>query len=270
MAEQRLARGARLGLRGAAGVAQRAQLGRVELGRQLRRRPLRERHQQLVLRRGQRVAALRALERDDADGPQVGGERVVVALHPLGRHVRGRADERLRHRHRLLQLLGDPKVGDAHRARRVEQDVGRLEVAVDDALRVQVLQPAQHLQQDVREDALRQPHHDRPALALRRLVQLLVGGEQLLERAAVHVAEREVHLPLEVEGVEEGHEVRVRQPDQHADLVEQLVPLRLVADVDRLERQQLAGRLVLRQPHGAAGAGPERLQRLELLERERR
>ena len=46
---------------------------------------------------------------------------------------------------------------------------------------------------------------------------------------------------------------------------EQLLPLRLVADADCLEREQLSGRCVPRQPHGAARATAERLQRLELL-----
>ena len=52
-----------------------------------------------------------------------------------------------------------------------------------DALRVQISQTAQHLQDDVSEHTLWQP--DKPSLTLRHCAQLLELGQELLERAAV-------------------------------------------------------------------------------------
>ena len=64
----------------------------------------------------------------------------------LGRHVRRRADELAGHRHaRLLQHAGQAEVVDAQPAVGRQQQVGRLDVAVDDALLVGVIQGVGHL-----------------------------------------------------------------------------------------------------------------------------
>ena len=138
---------------------------------------------------------------------------------------------------------------------------------MDDAVGVEVAQPAEHLEQHAREHALGQAERRHRRRARR---QRLVRAEEVVERAAVAVAEREVDVAVEVEGVVQRHDVLVVERAQHVQLVEHLVALPLVGDVDDLERDRLAARAVAREPHGAARAGAERLQRLELLERERR
>ena len=76
------------------------------------------------------------------DGPEavdVGGRgQHALALGLLGRHVAGRADDgpRLGHRRVALDALGQAEVGDVRLAVGVQEDVARLEVAVQDAVLV--------------------------------------------------------------------------------------------------------------------------------------
>ena len=92
-------------------------------------------------------AACEDLVEDDAEGVDVGA--VVDAggvLALLGRHVVSAAHGRVRDgqlardRGRAADDACDAEVGELGRARRVEQDVGRLEVAVDDVVLVGVLE----------------------------------------------------------------------------------------------------------------------------------
>mmetsp|Transcript_51022 Transcript_51022/g.134986 ORF Transcript_51022/g.134986 Transcript_51022/m.134986 type:complete len:299 (-) Transcript_51022:812-1708(-) len=101
-----------------------------------------------------RVAARQQLERDDAERERVDHRR-ARALHVLGRHVQrgaggvgglhvgdGRAARAVAERAR------DAKVADARDVGAVEEQVGGLDVAVDDGVRVQVRQPAHNVAQD--------------------------------------------------------------------------------------------------------------------------
>mmetsp|Transcript_50583 Transcript_50583/g.168928 ORF Transcript_50583/g.168928 Transcript_50583/m.168928 type:complete len:219 (-) Transcript_50583:3-659(-) len=73
----------------------------------------------------------------------------------LGRHPVRSANHRPPLRHGVLQLRDNAEVGELDLPARVEQHVRRLDVAVDHlALRVQVIQPAQHAAADVRDARL--------------------------------------------------------------------------------------------------------------------
>src|SRR5207302_10241176 len=66
--------------------------------------------------------------------------------HSLGRELGGRR----------LRSLGDPEIGDVHAARRVDEDVVGLDVAVDDAAPVRVGERVGDLARDTRRVADRQ------------------------------------------------------------------------------------------------------------------
>jgi len=66
--------------------------------------------------------------------------------HSLGRELGGRC----------LCRFGDPEIGDDHAARRVYEDVVRLDVAVDDAAPVRVRERVGDLARDARRVSDRQ------------------------------------------------------------------------------------------------------------------
>ena len=70
------------------------------------------------------------------------------ALDLLGRHVVGRSEDDAGGGHGGGGESGDAEVHDLHRAVLTDEDVGGLDVAVDDAGLVGVGQPVQHLQDD--------------------------------------------------------------------------------------------------------------------------
>ena len=93
--------------------------------------------QQLVQRQAQRI--------DVAAG-------VALAFERLRRHVAQRAQDVAGVRQIVAAgsgHLGQAEVGDPHRAAHVQQQVGRLDVAVQDALLVGVFQGIGHLPADV-------------------------------------------------------------------------------------------------------------------------
>ena len=77
------------------------------------------------------------LVEEDAQGPPVDVFSVAYAHDDLGREVLGSAAKRLGLRARLV-LLGETKVGEAHVACVIKQNIFGLQVAVDDILRMQV------------------------------------------------------------------------------------------------------------------------------------
>jgi len=96
--------------------------------------------QELVGRgRVERDLAAEALVGYDAEGVLVGGAGDLGPAALLGRHVIRRPEEVSRGAGRgLLDLLGDAEVCDGHPPARVQHDVARLDVAVDDAVLVGV------------------------------------------------------------------------------------------------------------------------------------
>ena len=161
-------------------------VGGHHLGAAGQRRRLRDRDRAKDLDDGaarERGLARQHLEEDRADREQVGGGAEDLALPLLGRHVAWGPHERPRLRQRDLgsELLRhrprEPEIQQLHAVRR-EKDVRGLQVAVDDAPRVQGLQRRQHPQRDPERLS------DRNALA----------GETLLECLALQQLHDEVEL----------------------------------------------------------------------------
>ena len=97
---------------------------------------------------------------------------------------------------------------------------------------------------------------------------LLVLGAAALERAAVHVLECEVGGSLELEAIVHGDEIGVVELAQHAQLVEEGVPLLpcVARHMHNFERKQPACRSVAREAHGPTRTSAELVQRLYLVE----
>jgi hypothetical protein len=134
-----------------------------------------------VVAAGEERAAVDELHEDAADGPDVDGRRVVGGVEQqLGRAVPPRHHV-LRHHVAVGGRARQPEVADLEVAVGAEQQVAGLEVAVDHAGGVDVLEPAQDLVQEVLAVLLR---------------QLLPGADDLVEvrlhelHADVHVVER--------------------------------------------------------------------------------
>ena len=87
---------------------------------------------------------------DRAEGPHVGGAAEAPTLQRFGRHVQRRAGDgevggaRVE-RVGAVDVLGDAKVAESDDALHGEEDVGRLDVAVQDGAAVAVLQREGHL-----------------------------------------------------------------------------------------------------------------------------
>ena len=137
------------------------------------------------------------------------GRDVLAAHRLLGAHVRRRADGHARacqplpssHAHRAR----DAEIGH-ERATVGEQDVLRLDVAMDDALRVRVRQRLG--------DLLRQ---------VERFVdrQLLLAIELVAQRRAFDEGHRVVQLPVRRARVEHAHDVRVLERAADLDLAQE-------------------------------------------------
>ena len=81
------------------------------------------------------------LMQDRAETPPVDRGAVAELVQHLGRDILGRATDRARALGRAAYAcLGEPEVAEPHVAVAVEQNVLRLEVAVDGAVRVQELE----------------------------------------------------------------------------------------------------------------------------------
>ncbi len=146
--------------------------------------------------------------------------------------------------------LGDAEVehlDDLHAVDPREEDVGRLEVAVDDARRVGAIDAAGHLPEHVRH--LRRGE---PTPALQALLQALA-----LEQLHRHEGEPPVR-PV----VEDLHHVRAaelrRRPRLELEAAEQLPRVRPVGRVDQLDRDGGAQRHVIGEPHLPHGPRAER------------
>jgi len=77
---------------------------------------------------------------DEADRPEVRLCGVFSFFKDLRRHVKRCPDDRFHHRFLTFEALGEPKVTQLA-GRLLEEDVGRLEIPVDDSAFVEILGP---------------------------------------------------------------------------------------------------------------------------------
>ncbi len=159
----------------------------------------------LVQRRGRRVGTERRVAEqqlvDDAAqrvhvGRGVGG----AAQRPLGGQVEAGADDvagRGQRGRGVVDELGDAEVADLDRTLRVQHQVARLDVAVDDALAVRGGQPGGGLAGD-------------PGDLLG--VDAFLGGQQVSEALPLDQLHHEEEPVLPRPEVEHGHQMRMAQP----------------------------------------------------------
>ncbi len=196
----------------------------------------------------ERLVAGQHLVEHHAQREEVGPVVHLLALDLLRRHVVGRAEE--------LTLLGevravepgDAEVRDLHPVVRGDEDVRRLDVAVDDPVRMRVVQRVPHLGDGVDHELHRQ-----------RLVVL----EQELQVRPAHVLHGDEGDPVlaRLHHVVDGDDVGMGQDAGALRLAHEAEPELLhllvldgVADAERLERDQTADQRVAGEvdhPHGA-------------------
>ncbi len=241
-------------------LLERPQADRLQVARHPRQE-LRGGHRLGVADQVERVQDRRPPERRPAGehlverGPQgvlVGGRPGLLGpARLLGGHVAGRAEDRPAARlGRVgLQPLDQPEVGDLGRPVAREQDVGRLDVAVDDPAAVgHVHGPGQRL--------------DDPG---RVLDGLRLGGDPLRQAAPIEELQREIGQAVVLADLEDLDDVRVVDGGDGAGLgleAGQVAGSRAGAGEDHLERDQAVEpglpRLV-DDPHAALAQHPQDL-----------
>ncbi len=194
----------------------------------------------------ERRPALQSLVERGAQGPQVGGGAGLGALDALGGDVVDRTDH-------LAGLgerggaggLGDAEVGEDDAPVVAEEDVARLDVAVQHAGRVGGAQGRDHAAPDAGGDLGR----DGTAL------------EHVAERRGRHVLHHDAGQAAVVDHIVDDHDVGVGDAGRAAGLpagalVEggELVLLQAGGDVEPLDRDLTAEQLVLGPPDGAHAA----------------
>ena len=190
------------------------------------------------------------LIQDDAERVDVGALVDLLAEDLLGRHVFRRADHVAglgELRVALLLRGGDAEVHDLDQARVVDQHVGGLQVAVDDAGLVR---------------------HGHAGGDVHRVAHGLVERQRLVvdlvaERVRREVLHRDRVVAADEQEVVDADDVAVRDLARVAQLVhEPLHHLLVLRDVrvQELEHQPLVDDRVLHQQHGAEGALADLLQ----------
>jgi hypothetical protein len=168
---------------------------------------------------------------DDAERIDVGSViHLGRSLQLLGRHVMRGAQGRARPGERDLlrrgaDQLGDAEVGDLHTALGIEQDVLRLDVAVQNALFVGVLQRLT----DLRHDGQRLSRREPP------------GPHRLAQVHAIHELHEQVVKAARLSKVVHADDVRVVQSGEHpAFAVETLGEVRIAGQPvgQQLERHE--------------------------------
>ena len=191
----------------------------------------------------ERHLAREQLEQEDPGRVQIGRLVHRRAARLLGREVLGGADDRARLRHLARPGARDAEVRDLDAPLVVDEDVVRLDVAVDDAVPVRVAEGGEHL-----------PHvGDRDRDGARA-----AGDDQLLERPPLDVLHDDEVRAAGLAAVEDRDDVRMRETGGVRRLPpEALDELRVVrvAVVEHLDRDLAAELLVLGEPdvgHAAA------------------
>ena len=177
------------------------------------------------------------LQQHDAEGEDVGSVRELPAGRVLGRQVaEGAHDARGHVRVGVRRELGQPEVGHHGLEVGVQQDVGGLDVAVDDprvAVLVEVGEALGGAERDLHAGV---PVHDGPVLGIQVVLQRVVGHELVHEHAlvagdavaderhqvaVVHAADDlhlrlELALPLSAAGLELLHRHLLPAAGEHA------------------------------------------------------
>ena len=156
------------------------------------------------------------LVQDAAEGPHVARAAVALAIDELGREVERRAHARVRHAERLVEHSRDAKVAQPHLASRGQEDVLRLQVAVQHAAGVGVAQC--------------EPEHGHPLedrrLGERRSQLLLLVDGQSKVAAVSKVHEQEQASAVFKVLVQLDDVTAVFQQIQHLALAQRLLSLR--------------------------------------------
>ena len=213
----------------------------VQLGRDVRtqlRRRLRRGREVLHRYLDRRLAVEGRLSRqelveDDAERVEIRARIDLAAARLLGREVLRRPHDRARLGHLARPGARDPEVRHLHAALAVDEDVVRLDVAVDDAMPVREAERGEDLARVLDRDV------DRSGAA---------ADDQLLEGAAVEELHRDVVRVLRVAAVVDRDDVRVVERRGvlrlAAEALDELVVVR-VAVVEDLDRDAAAELLVL-------------------------
>jgi len=111
-----------------------------------------------------------------------------------------------------MEGLRDPKVGDEGSPRRVQQDVFRFDVAMDDALRVGLVETIGHITGDPENFLDRRP-----------AVPIEFGPETLARHQRHDEIRKRFAFPVERTRIEQRQDMRVLEGRDHSDLAEESV-----------------------------------------------
>ena len=209
------------------------------------------------------VGSGKHFDNEAANGPNVGFASVCRLPHHLGRHPENGALQRhalkalvsalraRREKRRGFDALGDAKVGDFDATFVVDEDVGTLDVTVDDILRVEVGETGQDLSDEVGDEGL---------------AEWTVVDKHCGDGATGDVFEENVQMRVVIVRAEVLHDVGVLELTEQADLMLQcsehvllLLDRDLVAavfgrDLDLLDRHEFSGDGVKGKIHAAETA----------------
>ena len=198
----------------------------------------------------ERPRAGQQLVHDGAERIQVRGAGEIQALHLLGRHVAGRTGDALDARDVGVGHQGDAKIDDAHVAVLREHDVRGLDVAVNHATRVRVVQRLGALE-----------HQLDDVVDAQQVVGAAVGGQGA---RAVHVLGDDVAVPILFTGVVDRQDVRVVQHAHHVRLGQEHLArdARALLVAGHVQAVDLDGHVaavvrIVREIHGAGAAATD-------------
>ena len=156
------------------------------------------------------------LPEHDSERVDIGRGRDRLAARLLGREVFAGAEHRPGLRDAVIdvQRAGDAEVGHLHLALAAEEDVLRLDVAVDEPVVVREREPVGDRERELERPSDRQPA--RPE-------------DELLEVLAVDVLEDDELPAVVVATVDDGDDVRVREPRDRARLAAEALEVLRVA-----------------------------------------
>jgi len=208
-----------------------------------------------------RPATVECFEQTQAQRELIARRARAATIELLGGHVRGRADQAIRHRLECGWSFREIEVGfgadvlmracaretevhQPHATVLLDHDVFRLDVPMNESLRVSGGQSSRRLLEHVDE-----------------LVHVALGGasplaDPVAERLPLDVLHRDVHLVFVIADLEDRHHVRVTQPSERDGFPAQMNGGQVRARVaQHLDRDHPVERRVPRrehQPHAAA------------------